>query len=50
MATINRCYFKFIEKKFININNLIADIGKVKRIKKEVTFTIPKKAIAFTKK
>ena len=38
------------KKKFININNFIAEIQKVKRIKKETALTLSKKTIVFTKK
>ena len=38
------------EKKFININNLTADIQKVKKLEKEIALINSKKAIAFTKK
>ena len=38
------------EKKFININNLIAEIRKVKRIEKEIALIDSKKTIAFRKK
>ena len=37
------------EKKLININNLIAEIRKVKRIKKEIPVANSKKTTAFTK-
>ena len=37
------------QKKFININNLIAEIRKVKVIEKQFTLTNSKKTIAFTK-
>ena len=42
--------FKPREKKFINLNNLIAEIQKVKRIEKEIALTNSMKTIAFTKK
>ena len=42
--------FKSREKKFINLNNLIAKIRKVKRIEKEIALTNSVKTIAFTKK
>ena len=38
------------ENRFININNLIADIRKVKRIEKEIVLTNSMKTIIFTKK
>ena len=38
------------EKRFININNLIAEIRKVKKIAKEIYLANSKKTIAFTKK
>ena len=38
------------EKKFINLNNLIAEIRKVKRIEKDFSLTNSMKIIAFTKK
>ena len=38
------------EKKFINLNNPIEKIRKVKRIEKEITLTNSMKAIAFMKK
>ena len=38
------------EKSFININNLIAEIRKVKRIEKEIALTNSMKTIVFTKK
>ena len=37
-------------KKFININNLIAEIRQVKTIETEIVLTNPKKGIASTKK
>ena len=37
------------EKKFININNLTAEIQKVKRIEKKIVLNNSKKATAFTK-
>ena len=37
------------KKKLININNLIAEIRKVKRIEKETALTNSKKTIAFIK-
>ena len=42
--------YKSREKKLININNLIAEIRKGKRIEKEIALTISKKIITFTKK
>ena len=42
--------YKSREEKLININNLIAEIRKVKRIEKEIALTNSKKTIAFTKK
>ena len=42
--------YKFRKKKFININNLIAEIRKVKRIKQEIALSNSMKAIAFRKK
>ena len=42
--------FKSREKKFINWNNLIAEIWKVKRIEKEIALTNSMKTIAFRKK
>ena len=38
------------EKKFINLNNLIAEIRKVKVIEKETALANSGKIIAFTKK
>ena len=38
------------EKNFINMNNLIAKIRNVKRIKKEMALTSSKKTIVSTKK
>ena len=38
------------EKKFININDLIAEIQKAKRSEKEIALTNSKKIIAFTRK
>ena len=38
------------KKKLININNLIAEIGKVERIEKEIALINSTKTIAFTKK
>ena len=34
----------------MNINNLIAEIRKVKRIEKEIALTNSKKTVAFTRK
>ena len=42
--------FKSSEKKFMNLNNLIAAIRKVKTIEKEIALTNSMKSIAFTKK
>ena len=42
--------YKFREKKLININILMAEIRKIKRIKKEIALTNSKKRIAFTRK
>ena len=42
--------FKSREKKFINLNNLIAEIRKVKTIGKGIALTNSMKAIDFTKK
>ena len=42
--------YKSREKKLIDINNLIAEIQKVKGIEKEIASTNWKKTIAFTKK
>ena len=42
--------YKSREKKLININNLIAEIWKVKIIEKQIALTNSKKIIAFTKK
>ena len=42
--------FKSREKKFTNINNLIAEIRKVKTLEKEIALTNSMKTIAFTKK
>ena len=38
------------EKKLLNINNLITEIQKIKRIEKEIALPNSKKAIAFTRK
>ena len=42
--------YKSREKKFININNLIAEIRKVKRIEKEITLNNSMKTTTFRKK
>ena len=42
--------YKYREKKLLNINNLIAEIRKIKRIEKEIALPNSKKAIAFTRK
>ena len=42
--------YKSREKKFININNLIAEIRKVKRIEKEIALNNSMKTTAFRKK
>ena len=42
--------YKSRGKKFININNLIAEIRKVKRIEKEITLNNSMKTTAFRKK
>ena len=42
--------YKSREKKFININNLIAEIQKVKRIEKEIALNNSMKTTAFRKK
>ena len=42
--------YKSREKKFININNLIAEIGKVKAIEKQIFLTNSKPTLALTKK
>ena len=44
------CLYKSREKNFINLNNLIAAIWKVKRLEKEAVLTTSMKAITFTKK
>ena len=41
--------FKSREKNFINLNNLIAEIQKVKRLEKEIALTNSMNTIAFTK-
>ena len=38
------------KKKLLNINNLIAEIQKIKRIEKEIVLPNSKKTIAFTRK
>ena len=42
--------YKSREKKFVNINNLVAQIRKVKRIQKEIALNNSLKRIAFRKK
>ena len=42
--------YKSREKKFLNINNLIAEIRKIKRIEKDIALPNSKKTIAFTRK
>ena len=42
--------YKSREKKFININNLIVEIGEVKRIEKEISLNNSMETIAFRKK
>ena len=42
--------YKSKEKKLVNINNLIAEIGKVKRIKKQIALISSKNTTAFKKK
>ena len=42
--------YKSREKKLLNINNLIAEIRRIKRIEKEIALPNSKKAIAFTRK
>ena len=42
--------YKSREEKFINENNLMVEIRKVKRIENDIALTKPKKTIAFTKK
>ena len=42
--------YKSREKKFINIDNLIAEIRKVKRIEKEIAFKLLKESNCFYKK
>ena len=41
--------YKSREKKFINVNNLIAEIRKVKSIEKEIALNTSKKTNAFRK-
>ena len=41
--------YKSREKRLININNLIAETGKVKRIEKDIALTNSEKTVAFTK-
>ena len=47
-------FYKYVhksrEKKLLNINNLIAEIQKIKRIEKEIVLPNSKKTIAFTRK
>ena len=38
------------KKKLLNINNLIAEIQKIKRIEKEIVLPNSKEIIAFTRK
>ena len=51
---VKLCYsyivYKSREKKLLNINNLIAEIQKIKRIEKEIALPNSKKTIAFTRK
>ena len=42
--------YKSSEKKLLNINNLLTEIGKIKRIEKEIALPNSKKTIAFTRK
>ena len=42
--------YKSSEKKLLNISNLLAEIGKIKRIEKEIALPNSKKTIAFTRK
>ena len=42
--------YKSREKKFINLNNLIAEIQKIKRIEKEIALNNATKTTAFRKK
>ena len=44
------CAYKSREKKFININNLIAEIRKVKRIEKEIALNSSMKTTVFREK
>ena len=39
-----------IQKKLLNINNLVAEIQKIKRIEKEIALSNSMKKIAFTRK
>ena len=41
--------YKSREKKLLNINNLIAEIQKIKRIEKEIALSNSKKTITFTR-
>ena len=41
--------YKSREKKFIKINNLIAEIRNVKRMEEEIALNSSKKTVAFTK-
>ena len=50
LLTLKLYVYKSREYKLTNINNLIAEIRKVKRIEKEIALTNLKKTIAFTKK
>ena len=50
MLLIFKLYvYKYREKKLLNINNLIAEIRKIKRIEKEIALPNSKKTIAFTR-
>ena len=42
--------YKSRAKKLLNINNLIAESRKIKRIEKEIALPNSKKTIAFTRK
>ena len=42
--------YKYREKKLINIDNLMDEIRKIKRMKKEIALTNSKKTITFTRK
>ena len=42
--------YKSRKEKLININNLMAEIQKIKRIEKKIALTSSKKTIAFTSK